>query len=115
MGRIPFRQSPPDSSDSTLGRPTYRSPAGIQESELIEALRANRWRLQATAAQLGVSRASLYDLINRSPGIRKAGDLSREEIEEARERSDGSLDAMVDALEVSERGLLRRMTQLGLR
>ncbi len=105
----------PDSSDSIPERPSYRSPAGIRESELIEALRANRWRLQATADQLGVSRASLYDLINRSPEVRKAGDLSREEIEDARERSEGSLEAMVDALEVSERGLLRRMTQLGLR
>ncbi len=97
------------------GAERYRSPAGIGESELVDALRANRWHLRATAAQLGISRSSLYDLIDRSPGIRKASELSREEIEEARVLTDGKLDAMVESLEVSERGLLRRMTELGLR
>lgn len=110
----------PPSDDSGPGartsrRPAYRSPAGISELELIEALKANRWHLQATAAQLRVSRTSLYDLIDRNPRIRKASDLTREEIEEASQRSDGDLDDMVEALEVSERGLLRRMTELGLR
>jgi DNA-binding NtrC family response regulator len=96
-------------------RPVYRSPAGISELELHGALKANRWHLQATAAQLRVSRTSLYDLIDRNPRIRKASDLTREEIEEARRRLEGDLDDMVEALEVSERGLLRRMTELGMR
>lgn len=105
----------PPSVDAMPERQTYRSPAGISESELIAALKANRWHVQATAAQLGVSRPSLYDRINRSPKIRKASELTRQEIEEIRESSEGDLDVMVETLEVSERGLLRRMTELGLR
>jgi two-component system nitrogen regulation response regulator GlnG len=116
------RAAPPPKSDPTgvplvetpPPRKAYRSPEDITDDELLEALRANRWRIQRAAAQLGMSRGSLYDRIERSQRIRKAADLSREEIEACRARCGGDLDAMVEALEVSRRGLQRRMTQLGL-
>ena len=94
-------------------RKVYRSPDEVTDDELIAALRANRWRIQKAAAQLGISRGSLYDRIERSRRIRKAADLSREEIEACRASHGEDLDAMVEALEVSKRGLQRRMTQLG--
>lgn len=96
-------------------RANYRSPAEISEEALIDTLRAHRFRLQPTAAALGISRTSLYDLIEKNPRFRKAVDLSREEIEEAKAQLHGDLEAMVDHFEVSKRGLLRRMTQLGMR
>jgi two-component system nitrogen regulation response regulator GlnG len=116
------RAAPPPKSDPTgvplvetpPPRKAYRSPEEVTDDELLEALRANRWRIQRAAAQLGISRGSLYDRIERSQRIRKAADLSREEIEACRARCGGDLDAMVEALEVSKRGLQRRMTQLGL-
>ena len=95
-------------------RKAYRSPEEVTDDELLTALRANRWRIQRAAAQLGISRGSLYDRIEKSSRIRKAADLSREEIEACRAAHGGDLDAMVEALEVSKRGLQRRMTQLGL-
>jgi two-component system nitrogen regulation response regulator GlnG len=42
-------------------------------------LRAHRWRLKRAAEALGISRPSLYVLIERCPAIRKAGDLEVEE------------------------------------
>jgi two-component system nitrogen regulation response regulator GlnG len=95
-------------------RKAYRSPEEVGEDELIAALRDNRWRVQRAAEQLGISRTSLYDRIERSPRVRKAADLGREEIEACAARCGGDLDAMVEALEVSKRGLQRRMAQLGL-
>jgi len=92
----------------------YRRAEDVTDDELIAALRANRWRIQSAAAQLGISRGSLYDRIEKSSKIRKAADLSREEIERCLQRCGGDLDAMVEKLEVSKRGLQRRMTQLGL-
>jgi two-component system nitrogen regulation response regulator GlnG len=106
---IPFPAEP-----ARAPRKAYRSPEEVGEEELLAALRVNRWRLQPAAAQLGISRTSLYDRIEKSPRIRKASDLSREEIERCRERCGGDLDAMVEALEVSKRGLQRRMTQFGI-
>ncbi|HXU34219.1 MAG TPA: sigma-54 dependent transcriptional regulator, partial [Thermoanaerobaculia bacterium] len=95
-------------------RKVYRSPDDVTEHELLKALRANRWRIQKAAAQLGISRTSLYERIERSSRIRKGVDLSSQEIEACHERCGGDLDAMVELLEVSKRGLQRRMSQLGL-
>ncbi len=93
---------------------TYRKPSEVSEEELLEALRANRWQLKPTAAQLGVSRPSLYAMIEKSKRVRKAGDLSRAEIVECHTACGGDLGAMAEQLEVSESGLRMRMTQLGI-
>jgi two-component system nitrogen regulation response regulator GlnG len=114
------REAVPRDGDSTAAPPrkeprsAYRSQEDVTDDELLEALRANGWRIQRAAAQLGISRGSLYDRIEKSQRIRKAVDLSREEIESCRAACGGDLDAMVEALEVSKRGLQRRMGQLGL-
>ncbi|HKH43326.1 MAG TPA: sigma 54-interacting transcriptional regulator [Thermoanaerobaculia bacterium] len=92
----------------------YRRAEDVTDDELVAALRANRWRIQSAAAQLGISRGSLYDRIDKSSKIRKAADLGREDIEACFQRCGGDLDAMVEELEVSKRGLQRRMTQLRL-
>ncbi len=94
-------------------RRRLRKPAEVGEEELLSALQAHRFKLSAAAETLGVSRASLYRLIDECPAIRKAVDLGREEIEEALGRCGGDLEAAADELEVSLRGLKRRMTALG--
>jgi|GEM_PF-208215 len=93
---------------------TYRKPSDVTEAELLGALRANRWEVKATAATLGVSRPSLYTLIDRHPGIRKASELGEEEIVRATAAQEGSLVNAAAALEVSESGLRQRMRELGL-
>jgi two-component system nitrogen regulation response regulator GlnG len=92
----------------------YRSPAEVTEAELTETLRTTRWEVKLAAERLGISRPSLYLLIEKFPSIRKASDLNREEILAARQLCEGSLEAMVERLEVSKKGLLQRMTQLGI-
>ncbi len=110
-GAPPIQTSAPPAKEA---RRAYRSPEEVSEEEMLAALRANRWRIQRAAAQLGMSRGSLYDRIEKSTRIRKAADLSREEIRECWQRCEGDLSAMVEILEVSKRGLQRRMSQLGL-
>ena len=95
-------------------RKPYRHPEEVGEQEMLAALRAHRWRPQPAAEQLGISRPSLYAKIEKSTKIRKAADLSRQEIEACYAQVGGDLDAMVERLEVSKRGLQIRMTQLGL-
>jgi two-component system nitrogen regulation response regulator GlnG len=108
------RREPSPPSPAQASRKSYRRPEDVTDDELIATLRAHRWRIQRAAAELGISRGSLYDRIEKSSRIRKAVDLSREEIQECSERCGGDLDAMVAVLEVSKRGLQRRMTQLGM-
>jgi two-component system nitrogen regulation response regulator GlnG len=93
---------------------SYRSPAEVTETEIVEALRASHWEIKPAAEKLGISRPSLYLLIEKFPSIRKAADLSRAEILEAREQCGGNLDDAAERLEVSKKGLQQRMKQLGI-
>ena len=96
------------------GPPDRRKPSEISDTQLVEALRDNRWRIGPTARDLGIARSSLYVLIDRCPLLRKAGELPREEIVAAHKVTGGQLDLMAARLEVSKRGLQLRMTELGL-
>jgi two-component system nitrogen regulation response regulator GlnG len=91
-----------------------RKPAEIPQEELLSALRAHRWNLKGTAEALGISRPSLYVLIENCPEIRKAGDLKVEEIVRCHRECGGDLDCMVERLMVSRDALHRRIRELGL-
>ncbi len=91
-----------------------RKPSDVSDAELLAALRATAWDLKAAAERLGITRPSLYMLIDRSPSLRTVGDLSPEEITRCFHECNGDLDAMVQRLEVSKRGLQRRVRELGL-
>jgi len=93
---------------------SYRIPSQVPAGEILSALRDNAWEIKPAAAQLGVSRPSLYVLIEKIPGLRKAADLSRAEILEEQARCGGDLAAVAQRLEVSRSGLLLRMKQLGI-
>lgn len=90
-----------------------RRPADISEAELKEVLRAHRWDFAAAAGALGISRASIYVLIDRYR-IRTAGSLMAEEIVRAFHEHGGKIPRMADELEVSERALARRVKELRL-
>jgi two-component system nitrogen regulation response regulator GlnG len=95
-------------------RPRSRKPADIPEDELVEALRTHRWAIKSTAAALGISRTSLYKLMETSNLIRTAGQLDVDEIRACHRDLGGDLDAMVDRLRVSKPALRRRIQELGL-
>lgn len=105
---------PGDDGTPSTTRPRYRSPAAVGEDEILAALRAHAFRVQPTAKALGISRTSLYALIKRIPSLRTARDLTPVEITASLERHGADLDAMAADLEVSRKGLRRRMTQLGM-
>ena len=92
----------------------YRSPAEVTAAELLEALRASDWEIKPAAVRLGISRPSLYLLIERTPGIRKASELGRSEILECQSHYGGDLAAMAARLEVSKSGLQQQMKRLGM-
>ncbi len=123
---ISNRYSPTIAIDETLAalgragqrplpaRPPTRRPGEIGEEDLVAALRANRWQTSATAAQLGISRTTLYALMDRSDSIRKGRDLSAADIRDAHHRAGGDVERMAEILEVSERALRLRIRELRL-
>ena len=75
-------------------------------------MREHRFKIKLVAEVLGVSRSWLNTRLESCQGIRKAKELSREEILEAARDSDGVLPTMAERLEVSEHGLKLRMKAL---
>ncbi|MCK8499767.1 sigma 54-interacting transcriptional regulator [Myxococcus fulvus] len=106
--------SPEPAAEARTPATPRRKASQVTEQELLAALREHAWDLKATAEALGIPRPSLYDLIDKSPNLRTAGDLRSEEIARAHEAHGGDLDAMARALEVSRKALGRRMKELGL-
>jgi two-component system nitrogen regulation response regulator GlnG len=108
--------TPPRPASPTAEPPSKprRKPSDIDETEVLAALREGAWDMKAAADRLGIPRSSIYDVIDRCPGIRTAGALSAAEIEVCYEACGGDLDAMVQRLEVSGRALKRRIKELGL-
>jgi len=96
------------------GAARRRKSTEVTEPELLAALRECAWDVKAAADRLGVPRSSLYDRIDRSPGLRTAGDLSAEEIATCFRDCEGDLDRMVQRLQVSRPALNRRIKELGL-
>ncbi|MCY1046838.1 sigma-54 dependent transcriptional regulator [Corallococcus sp. bb12-1] len=91
-----------------------RKSTEVGGPELLAALRAHDWDVKRAAHHLGIARSSIYDLIERSPSLRLAGDLSVEELTLCFHACQGNLDEMVRRLEVSKRALNRRVKELGL-
>jgi two-component system, NtrC family, nitrogen regulation response regulator GlnG len=116
-GAVPVSRQAPASAlpaASTAPAPSRRKASEIGGEELQAALRESGWDLKAAASQLGISRGSLYDLIERSPHIRTSKDLGSDEVTQCFHECHGDVEAMVKRLEVSKRGLLRRLRELGL-
>lgn len=112
------RTSPEAQADPLSGaeptEPVSRRPSDITEAELVAALRAHRFRPAAAADGLGIPRSSIYDLMERCPGVRKAADLKPADIEEVRGTAAGSVEKAAELLEVSAQALRRRLKYLRL-
>tara|TARA_R110001592_G_C13186681_1_gene751720 strand:+ start:5453 stop:7060 length:1608 start_codon:yes stop_codon:yes gene_type:complete len=92
--------------------PLRRKPSTVPESELISALKHQRWDLKATAEHLNISRAALYKIIDNTNTVRTASDLCVDELRTAFQDTSGNLEKMVDILQVSKAALKRRMKDL---
>lgn len=90
-----------------------RRPNSISREELVAALENNRFELQATAEQLAISRASVYQLIQRNKGLQTAQDIDKAVLAECYESCDGDTEQMMWELRVSQIGLRRRLKSLG--
>lgn len=108
----PPPEAPPAAPEAAAA--VKRRPSEITDDVLLAALRANGWRREPTARQLGIAVSSLYGLIDRCALLRKANEISRDELERCREACKGDLAAMSAKLEVSTRGLQLRMRELGM-
>jgi two-component system nitrogen regulation response regulator GlnG len=93
--------------------PTRRDLSEISDEELLQALQDNDWRPEPAAAQLGIAKTSIYQLIRANGTIPQSAKLTETEVRDALAASDHVSDAAA-TLRVPKRGLLHRMKKLGL-
>ena len=105
---------------SRPARPASKRPSRrrrideIDDAEVIEALEGAGWKPSRAAEALGVSRTTMYALMQRSGAVQKAADLPSETIVSELDACAGDPAAAAARLRVSERGLRLRMKQLGI-
>ncbi len=103
--------APPTAAASAPAR-APRRPRDIGQDELYEVMVKLAYRLGPTAAHFGISRPSLNALVDAHPRLVRPSTLSAEQI--AAGRAGAGERPLWQAMEVSERGLARRLKALGL-
>ncbi len=101
-------------SSSPVDSKSWRQPSQISAEEVRAALRTHDFAVKPTARTLGISRASLYELIDRDPTLRRATEIGHQEIVDGLARQNGDIEALARELEISKHGLLHRMRELGI-
>ncbi len=106
-----------DASESTHAtlesdKPTVkgRRPSEVTDSEVEQAMSDAAFEPAAAARRLGISRASIYNLIRRHPTLRVAEDVPEKELEAALEAAEHDVPEAAGRLGVSVRALARRMS-----
>lgn len=85
----------------------------LSEAEVLTAMEENDWYIQAAAQQLGISRPSMYKLLETHSQIRRVEQISQEEIRQALEASAGDVERCAALLKTPSEALRRYLRGLG--
>ena len=103
-----------DAGKGVGGRAPRRKPSSLSDDELVEALARHGWILRSTAEFLGISRPSLYKLLDRHPLIRRAEGIEAGEIGRAWAGAQGDVERCAATLKTLAEPLRRQLNKLGL-
>ncbi len=92
-----------------LPRRHHKRPADLSNDDVLAALDNNDWMIQGAATELGISRPSLYKLLEQHPHIRRADQIDVEEIQRVLVEVAGDVDACAARLKTPAEGLRRRL------
>ena len=60
-----------------------KKPGQLSEQDILQAMQEHDWEIQGAAQSLGISRPSLYRLLESHSQIRRPGEIPQEEIKAA--------------------------------
>ncbi len=86
----------------------------ISHDAVLKAMRNQRWEILAAAQELGVSRPSMYKLLEQHPQIRRAQDIPVTEIQSALQVSEQQIDRCAEILQTPAEALRRYLLLSGL-
>jgi formylglycine-generating enzyme required for sulfatase activity/3',5'-cyclic AMP phosphodiesterase CpdA len=90
-----------------------RRLANISDEEIRDVLQEHGWEIKAAADALSIARETLYERIWASDIMRKAKDVSSDELRQAFDECGGDRDTMANRLRISKAALKARMKKLG--
>lgn len=94
--------------------PGRKKLAELSDADVLAALDNNGWYIQGAAQQLGISRPSMYKLIEGHAQIRAASQIPAAEIAAALARCSGDLEACAALLKTPSEALRRHLRALDL-
>lgn len=84
----------------------------ITTDDLIAALRAYRWSAAAAGRHLGVSKNTVYELLAACAAVVSAEEMSDAQLKKLKRQYRADVHLMAEALEMSRRGLQRRLWRM---
>jgi DNA-binding NtrC family response regulator len=94
--------------------PARKKLTELSEAEVLTAMEENDWYIQAAAQQLGVSRPSMYKLLETHSQIRRVEQIALEEMRVALANSGGDVERCAALLKTPSEALRRHLRGLGL-
>jgi len=105
----------PATPASTAAAPARRRALDeFSDEEVVAALHNNGWQVQGAAAELGISRPSMYKLIEAHPAIRRPEAIGLAELTSGWEQSGADLERCAALLLTPAEALRRHLRGLGL-
>jgi len=86
----------------------------FSDEEVVTALHNNGWQVQGAAAELGMSRPSMYKLIEAHPAIRRPEAIAQNELQQALAQSGADVARCAALLLTPAEALRRHLRGLGL-
>ncbi len=83
--------------------------ADLSDQDVLEAMESQAWQIQGAAQELGISRPSLYKLLETHPQIRRPEAIPAEEIRAALAQHGGDLARCASALKTPSEALRRHL------
>lgn len=104
------------STDSKIPQPATprKKLAELSDEDVLRAMENNDWYIQGAAQELGVSRPSMYKLLDNHSQIRRAEQIPTEEIRQSLETSAGDVEACAALLKTPSEALRRYLKVMGL-
>lgn len=96
------------------GLQARRRPSQLSEQEIATAMAQHGWTIQNAAQALGISRPTLYKLLDRHPDIRRAQQIPVDEITRALAASNGDVARCAARLQTPAEPLRRLLHRLAL-
>lgn len=100
------------SATSPTEKKTRKKLNELSEDDIVNALEENEWNIQSAAQALGISRPSMYKLMDENSQIRRVERIPAAEIQQAWQASNSDIEACASLLKTPAEALRRHLRGL---